>query len=135
MQYVTASDLANLIRKESGNPTKTYEIIDMRDDDYIDGKIVDSINIPSEEFTEEVATRLCEKLKNKSLVIFHCHLSQVKHELGFYKVRGPSAAKLYENIIKDEGRDIFMQKIAVLEGGFSKWRNLFEHDADLYQNI
>lgn len=54
---------------------KKFQIVDVRDDDYIGGHIPGSINIPSRQFGRRVPA-LVQDLKDFDAVVFTCALSQ-----------------------------------------------------------
>lgn len=54
---------------------KSFQIVDVRDDDYIGGHIPGSINIPSRQFSSRVED-LVDELKGHDAVVFTCALSQ-----------------------------------------------------------
>jgi rhodanese-related sulfurtransferase len=54
---------------------KKFQIVDVRDDDYIGGHIPGSLNIPSRQFGGRVPS-LVHELKDCDAVVFTCALSQ-----------------------------------------------------------
>lgn len=72
--------------KESKPATvaKTFQIVDVRDDDFVGGSIPGTVNIPSRRFGSKVDA-LVEELKDYEAVVFTCALSQQ---------RGPNVRRL-----------------------------------------
>lgn len=92
--------------------TQDMVVVDLRTFDYAGGHIRGSMQIPSTGLvvrTDEVITLLAEY----SVVIFHCMLS--KH-------RAPHCARIYKKRLMELGRQ---QHVAILEGGYGKWRMLY----------
>ena len=58
-------------------PSKDYLVVDVRDDDYAGGHILNGQNWPSQSFMQKV-DEFVEKTKNTKTVVFHCALSQVR---------------------------------------------------------
>lgn len=54
---------------------KTFQIVDVRDDDYIGGHIPGTLNIPSRQFPSRVDA-LVDQLEDREAVVFTCALSQ-----------------------------------------------------------
>jgi len=54
---------------------KTFQIVDVRDDDYIGGHIPGCLNVPSRIFSFRVED-LVDELKDNEAVVFTCALSQ-----------------------------------------------------------
>ena len=67
-------ELSDLIKSDK-KPKEDYIIIDVRDDDFEGGNIINCVNEPSSTFEDNVQ-RLVESTKNVPTVIFHCALSQ-----------------------------------------------------------
>jgi Cdc25 family phosphatase len=132
---ISRERLAELVRaKQSG-----LTVVDVRDDDFIGGHIAGCKNVPTS--THDYAMpELVRNLKDQDTVVFHCALSQQ---------RGPASALRYlrekERLAgsgnqesktgKDEettegqsegkqaeGKD---QRVYVLDGGFTKWQEVF----------
>lgn len=110
---------------------KDFIIIDVRDSDFVGGKIKDSINYPSIEFESKV-TKLQDYLFLEKVndVVFHCMLSQI---------RGPTSATIFYNSLKKKNENPEKQKylndikphIWVLKGGFKKWKRLYGSDTEV----
>ncbi|KAJ3922387.1 Rhodanese-like domain-containing protein [Lentinula edodes] len=124
--YITGDELAEIIR--SGKiPKKDYLVVDVRDDDYAGGNIVGGLNVPSNEFLNNV-DKLVKETKDVPLVIFHCALSQV---------RGPKAARIYKETrqnVLSETDSTSSTKILVLRDGFTGFQSKFKDDANLVEN-
>ncbi|KAJ1823110.1 Cdc25 phosphatase Ibp1 [Coemansia sp. RSA 2599] len=120
--YISADDLAKLVRDSSKIPGTDYVVIDVRDEDYRGGHIRGSVNVPAHELSKK-APALVRKYEKVPLMIFHCALSQV---------RGPKSARIYGDAVQDAlvaaSRDspLFDQEINVLRGGFNSWLYRFK---------
>ncbi|KAI9821187.1 MAG: hypothetical protein M1827_003921 [Pycnora praestabilis] len=76
-----------LLNQQKSSPSQSpIAIIDVRDDDHVGGHIAGSTHVPSSTLDYRTA-ELVRTLKPKSIVVFHCALSQQ---------RGPSAALRYQ---------------------------------------
>ncbi|ORY88375.1 hypothetical protein BCR35DRAFT_301490 [Leucosporidium creatinivorum] len=84
-RYIDHSELAQLMRS-GAQPGRDYQVVDVRDHDFVGGNITGALNQPSEQRTEQTVSELVSKLDGIPKVIFHCALSQV---------RGPKAARIY----------------------------------------
>ncbi|KAK5693341.1 Cdc25 phosphatase Ibp1 [Elasticomyces elasticus] len=126
---ISREELAKLVRdKEPG-----ISIIDVRDSDYIGGHIVGCQNVPTSTHDYRMP-ELVRTLADKDTVVFHCALSQQ---------RGPSSALRYlrerermsakgEATSGEQGKDAAKeQKVVVLDGGFTKWQEVYGTDAEL----
>ncbi|KAJ2887807.1 Cdc25 phosphatase Ibp1 [Coemansia asiatica] len=120
--YLSADDLAKLIRDSSKIPGIDYVVVDVRNEDYRGGHIKGSINVPAHELHLKVPA-LAKKYEKVPLVIFHCALSQV---------RGPKSARIYRDAVQDalvtasQDSPLFDQQINVLRGGFNSWLYRFK---------
>ncbi|KAJ1865083.1 Cdc25 phosphatase Ibp1 [Coemansia sp. RSA 2703] len=120
--YISADDLAKLVRDPSKKPKVDYLIVDVRDEDYRGGHIKGSINVPAHEIQQK-ARSLAEEYKAVPLVVFHCALSQV---------RGPKSARIYRETVKEalvtaaSSDPLFDQQVNVLRGGFNSWLYRFK---------
>ncbi|KAF2705632.1 hypothetical protein K504DRAFT_471618 [Pleomassaria siparia CBS 279.74] len=160
MSLITLSDLTYISREDLSSqiltsPTITLPsrtaIIDVRDSDHIGGHIKGSKWVPSSQLDYRIP-ELVRTLKDKEVVVFHCALSQQ---------RGPSAALRYlrekkrldpEGLVeskgdvggkeggqgkedgddgKEDGKEKKVQKVVVLDGGFTKWQEKFGEDERL----
>lgn len=122
LPYITRDRLASLIRAK----TPGLSIIDVRDNDYIGGHILNSQNIPIHTHDYRMP-ELVRTLRDQDTVVFHCTLSQQ---------RGPGSALRYlrerermnekgEVGVRKDGEDLAKaQKVFVLEGGFNKWQEV-----------
>ncbi|KAF2156745.1 Rhodanese-like protein [Myriangium duriaei CBS 260.36] len=117
LQRISPSALATILRQPP-NARPNIAIIDVRDSDYIGGHILGCRNVPVH--THDTAMpELVRTLRSADIVVFHCALSQQ---------RGPASALRYarERERKGEG-----QSVVVLEGGFSRWQELYGEDKEL----
>ncbi|EDR13420.1 uncharacterized protein LACBIDRAFT_292636 [Laccaria bicolor S238N-H82] len=123
MRYITADQLAQLMKSEGKVPEKDFLVVDVRDDDYAGGNIKGSLNQPSSKFLMNV-DGLVKQTKEVPLVIFHCAFSQA---------RGPKAARIYEETRSNIGKDID-HEVIVLQGGFSQFQAKYKDDPTLVEN-
>ena len=107
---------------------KKPTIIDVRDEDRIEGHIPTSRHVPSETFNDQLPA-LVDDLRDDPVVVFHCALSQQ---------RGPRAAMQYlkarrrlglesnddDDDDDDDDRRKTRQKVYILEGGYAAWQEL-----------
>jgi len=101
--------------------TRTVVVVDLRTFDYPGGHIRGSLQVPSAGVvvrTDEVIALLAEY----STVIFHCMLSM--H-------RAPQCAQIYKKRLLALGRQ---QCVAILEGGYSRWRMLYSGNTSLIED-
>lgn len=59
----------------STNSPKSFQIVDVRDDDYVGGHITGSVNVPSRQLPSRVDD-LADELSGNEAVVFTCALSQ-----------------------------------------------------------
>lgn len=122
-KYMTGDDLAQMMKSDK-TPAKDFLVVDVRDDDYEGGNIKGAMNYPSREFLLNV-DKLVAETKDVPVMVFHCTLSQV---------RGPKAARIYqetrENII-DAAPE---QAVYVLRNGFSDFQIKYKDDPLLVEN-
>ncbi|KAJ3316479.1 hypothetical protein HDU76_001759 [Blyttiomyces sp. JEL0837] len=134
--FIDQQVLADMIKDPKLKPGVDYQVVDVRDSDFIGGNIKDAVNIPSYEIVENPESYI-PKLQQPKKLIFHCALSQV---------RGPKSANAYlrarlakemeevesgavkENDKKDR------QEVWVLRGGFNQWQARYKDDKDLTEN-
>lgn len=72
--YINHDELAQLLK--TGQAGKTYQVVDVRDDDFAGGNIVGALNSPSEQLTDESLDALATKLKDGaqlSFLVLHGH--------------------------------------------------------------
>ncbi|KAI8995866.1 Rhodanese-like domain-containing protein [Gaertneriomyces semiglobifer] len=117
--FITAAELAGLVRDKAKVPGKDYVVVDVRQDDYPFGNIPGAVNIPADEF---LALQSAEQFDQVPKVIFHCALSQV---------RGPKCARHYHQLVKP---DVTKQEVLILQGGFTTWQQLHNADKELIEN-
>ncbi|RXW22473.1 hypothetical protein EST38_g3370 [Candolleomyces aberdarensis] len=121
-KYLTADELAAIIKSSDKVAEKDYLVVDVRDDDFVGGNIVGCHNQPSGKFMLHVHD-LARKTKDVPLVIFHCALSQV---------RGPKAARIYN----ETRRNLFPEdnyEVAVLREGFTTFQAKYKDDPVLVE--
>jgi Cdc25 family phosphatase len=111
--------VVTLLEWFTSNSPKLREtlILDVREDDYVFGKIPGSVNIPFCIFTESLPN-VMELLKGKRYAIVHCHFSQS---------RGPAAAEILAKSL-DGVDDLIDVEVLVLEGGWKTWRLICASD-------
>ena len=99
--------------------------------DYIGGHIKGSLHTPID-LLDVLLPSLVRRCKDKEVVVFHCSLSQQ---------RGPTAARRYllerDTILKAQGQEVpaASQRVAVLDGGFSGWQQLYGEDERLTEGF
>jgi Cdc25 family phosphatase len=94
--------------------------VDLRDQDFYGGHIPGCVHITAQQFRDNIDGAMA-KLQHAGLVIFHCLISM--H-------RAPMCAKLYKERLMQLGRQ---QEVAVLEGGFTAWRDVFSGNPRLIE--
>ncbi|TFK27697.1 Rhodanese-like protein [Coprinopsis marcescibilis] len=124
MKWINGDELAGIMKTEGKEAKKDFLVVDVRDDDFIGGNIVGAKNEPSNEFLTSVDA-LVKETKDVPLVIFHCALSQV---------RGPKAARIYEEAKKKLYPDEDKQEVAVLRDGFTQFQVKYKDDPKLVEN-
>ncbi|KAF6755882.1 Rhodanese-like domain-containing protein [Ephemerocybe angulata] len=119
---MTAEELAALMKSGEKVPSKDFLVVDVRDDDFAGGNIVGARNHPANKFMLSVPG-LVKETKDLPLVVFHCALSQI---------RGPKAARIYEETRKNLFPDA-TGEIVVLREGFTKFQSLYKDDPTLVE--
>ena len=109
----------------------TYMIIDVREDDYLIGKIKSSLNIPYYTLDQTILNRIYQKLIDENItnIIFHCSYSQQ---------RGPSTALKFLRSLDDNGLlklDRADLNVWVLKGGFNKFYKKYGSNPTLVTDI
>ncbi|KAF9969781.1 hypothetical protein BGZ73_007697 [Actinomortierella ambigua] len=115
-EYVDSDVVEKLVLDKTKIPGKDYLVIDVRDEDYVNGHIPGSLNVPSTALSD----KLVELQKQHAAVpklFFHCALSQV---------RGPKAARIWAEGLEErkaaEVEGLKQQEVYVLRGGFVQWQ-------------
>lgn len=135
LERISRERLAELVRAKQPGLT----IVDVRDDDFIGGHIAGCQNVPTSTH-DHAMPELVRTLKDQDTVVFHCALSQQ---------RGPASALRYlrekqrltgggskeaktekepegtENEWESKQGEGKAQKVYVLDGGFTKWQEVF----------
>ncbi|KAJ2208935.1 Cdc25 phosphatase Ibp1 [Coemansia sp. RSA 521] len=118
--FISAQELAQLVR----DPTKTagtdYLVVDVRDSDFAVGHIPGALNVPAHDMYAKAGS-IIDTYSHVPLVVFHCMLSQQ---------RGPKAARIYKETV--DGRlkvsapndPLFAQSVRVLDRGFGGWSRM-----------
>jgi Cdc25 family phosphatase len=137
VKYLDGPTLKSWILQGHTNLGSNFQIIDVRDGDYIGGHIVCSKHIESNSFKNEKSIQTLSLLlntlrqKKQDTVVFHCMLSQQ---------RGPSSAMRFMRYLneklelsQDQQELEFVQsvKIYILRGGFGKWQEVYGEDPKL----
>jgi rhodanese-related sulfurtransferase len=160
MSLITLSDLSYISREDlSGqllsSPSNNIAIIDVRDSDHIGGHIKGSTWVPSSQLDYKTP-ELVRTLKDKELVVFHCALSQQRGPSAALRYlrekrrldpdsvtesNGEVREREEEgkgDVGKEEsGKEVEgtkakkVQKVIVLDGGFTKWQEKFGEDERL----
>jgi len=127
--FISARQLAVMMKTEGKVPGKDFAVIDVRGEDYAGGHIKGAIHQSSKTLPHGGVEEIREKTKNVPTVIFHCLLSQV---------RGPESARLYATStaeLRRNGGDAPVdQEILVLRGGFTEFQALYKGDTDLVED-
>ncbi|KAG0687539.1 hypothetical protein C6P40_002202 [Pichia californica] len=140
IKYLTDPTLKTWILQGHTNLGSKFQVIDVRDSDYVGGHIINSLHIESAKFkndtTLETISGLLNRLREKDqdTVVFHCMLSQQ---------RGPSSAMKFMRFLNErlenptdstELEFIKNMKVYVLLGGFGKWQQEYGEDPTLTEN-
>uniref|UniRef100_A0A7S1U895 Rhodanese domain-containing protein n=1 Tax=Phaeomonas parva TaxID=124430 RepID=A0A7S1U895_9STRA len=130
LTYVDGDELRGWI-KENGRVSgvdAAWGVVDVRDEDFdeMGGHIPGCIHIGSEDFDEDAADRLVERIKGTGgalrRLIFHCTMSQV---------RGPTLASSFKaRLTQEEDEDFEPPEVCVLAGGFRRWSRAADGDPD-----
>ncbi|KAJ7288039.1 Rhodanese-like domain-containing protein [Mycena rebaudengoi] len=123
-KYISGDELAEIIRNKDKVAHQDYLVVDVRDDDYAGGNIKNALNLPSRQFYTSVLS-LVDKTADVKLVVFHCALSQV---------RGPKAARVYEETRQSVAHDKPAPEVVVLRNGFTEFQRKFKDDPALVEN-
>ncbi|KAI0304459.1 Rhodanese-like protein [Multifurca ochricompacta] len=124
LRYISIDDLSAIIKSEK-RPGKDYLIVDVRDDDYIGGNIINCHNYPSVTLLDKLDD-LVKDTRDVPQVIFHCALSQL---------RGPKAARLYNERRNRQQKDQDVpHEVLILRGGFTEFQAKFKDDPQLVEN-
>lgn len=102
-----------LVRWFDDGSIEHIAIIDVREADYVTGRVKGSLHYPFHKLTEHLP-ELVAMAATKRTIIFHCHFSQT---------RGPRAAKLLSMELPEEEAT----RVCVLEGGWKTWQTLCHH--------
>ncbi|KAJ2803626.1 Cdc25 phosphatase Ibp1 [Coemansia guatemalensis] len=119
--FISATELAKLVRDTKKKPGTDYLIVDVRDEDYKVGHIPGAVNIPSHDIPLR-AGELIDKYSHVPQVVFHCALSQQ---------RGPKSARIYKEVVQrrlqvsNANDPLAKQSIQVLKKGFVGWADTF----------
>jgi rhodanese-related sulfurtransferase len=131
-KYISAEELATIIRDPAKKPWSDYLVVDVRDDDYAGGNIPGAVNIPSRDYHMKVNDLIKEAHeKDVKLLVFHCSLSQQ---------RGPKAARIYEEMrsnlypLAKEAQPGDPKEVAILRDGFTSFQAKFKDDPKLVEN-
>jgi rhodanese-related sulfurtransferase len=98
-------------------------VVDVRQDDFIIGKILGSVHMPFDRFPEPAISSLralVEQMKPK-YIITHCH---------FCQTRGPKTARMlqYSGVFD-------ACEVLYLEGGWEAWSRAYGGNADLVEKL
>lgn len=91
--YLTAAELHALLVKPATRDTTL--VVDVRDDDFVDGHIAGAINVPSRIFQQSL-DEIEEAAQGKELVVLHCMMSQQ---------RGPACATILAQAMAKKQRE------------------------------
>jgi rhodanese-related sulfurtransferase len=154
LSYISREDLSAQLLS-SPSPSNNIAIIDVRDSDHIGGHIKGSTWVPSSQLDYKTP-ELVRTLKDKEVVVFHCALSQQrgpsaalrylrekrrldpdsvtesKDEVKESEEGGKGDIGKQEGGKEAEGAKAKkVQKVIVLDGGFTKWQEKFGEDERL----
>ncbi|KAI8902356.1 Rhodanese-like domain-containing protein [Globomyces pollinis-pini] len=104
---------------------RDYLVVDVRDDDFNGGNIINAINIPSATFDANLPS-IHQQLKPIPKLYFHCALSQV---------RGPKCAQKYVNFINASDEHSLQQQVFIVRGGYQDFAAQYQNNKDLVQNV
>ncbi|OXG21673.1 hypothetical protein C366_01356 [Cryptococcus neoformans Tu401-1] len=125
-KYISAEQLAEIIKAKPAETLKDFVVVDVRDSDFVGGNIVSALNYPSDRFHATV-DELVEKLEKVPKVVFHCYLSQA---------RGPKAARIYSETRNHRyPNPSTPQEIFVLRDGFSGFQARYRDDPELIEKF
>ena len=126
LMWIEAEELAPIIHKQP----HSVMIVDLRDDDYEVGHIVNSVNVPSESLGKQSAMQqlLDRAVSNDQLeyVVFHCYYSQV---------RGPTFGQKFHNLLQEKYPDNDRLQCKVLRGGWGYWYKRWRTEDDVHRYI
>ncbi|ORX33791.1 Rhodanese-like domain-containing protein [Kockovaella imperatae] len=124
-KYITADELAKILKAKPASDVKDIAVVDVRDDDFAGGNIVSAVNVPSSTFHDSVGG-LVKRLEKCPSVVFHCALSQQ---------RGPKAARIYAETREASLSSPPTQQIYVLRDGFTGFQSKFRNDPELVEKF
>lgn len=140
LKYLSDPTLKQWILQGHTNLGSKFQVIDVRDSDYVGGHIVNSLHIEASKFQNTQSSKMMHDLvsklrkNNQDTVVFHCMLSQQ---------RGPSSAMKFMRYLSermntsDDSEEIgFVKniKVYVLLGGFGKWQQEYGEDSKLTED-
>ncbi|KAJ2355575.1 Cdc25 phosphatase Ibp1 [Coemansia erecta] len=130
--FISAAELAKLVRDPKKKAGTDYLVVDVRDSDFAVGHIPGALNVPAHDMYVR-AGEIIGAYSHVPLVVFHCLLSQQ---------RGPKAARVYQEIVRERlgvtahGDPLFGQQVRVLERGFGGWAESFlESEPELIEGF
>jgi rhodanese-related sulfurtransferase len=116
VEWIQPEELYQIMMHEQKDSNQQLVVVDVRDEDFKEGKILNSIHHTSESILiHGFPTRFLDRFFNENhsfLVVFHCFYSQC---------RGPACAETFANALKSKQN----VRIAVLTGGYQRWRVLY----------
>ncbi|KAH7827609.1 putative Cdc25 family phosphatase [Monocercomonoides exilis] len=113
--YIEQDELISLLDK---NPLDVI-IVDVRDEDYENGRLPRSIHYPSDTFLLNLNDLITEIANMKPIpthIVFHCYLSQR---------RGPKSAKYFLELSSSRLPHCV---VSILKGGWEEWYIRFHGD-------
>lgn len=137
VKYLSGPTLKTWILQGHTNLGSPFQIVDVRDSDYVGGHIKTSQHIEAKNFKNETSLQTLSHLLNnmkqnhQDTIVFHCMLSQQ---------RGPSSAMRFMRYLnerielsqdQDELEFVTNIKVYVLRGGFGKWQEAYGEDPNL----
>lgn len=117
------------------SPNGTFQVIDVRDSDYVGGHIRGSWNYPASDLNGSKILELQQRIYDAKIkdVVFHCMLSQA---------RGPKSALKFlrslDDIVDPEMQRYFQQddvRVYILKGGFTEWAGEYGPNSEVTEDF
>eukprot|EP01100_Stratorugosa_tubuloviscum_P000668 TRINITY_DN1148_c1_g1_i1.p1 TRINITY_DN1148_c1_g1~~TRINITY_DN1148_c1_g1_i1.p1 ORF type:complete len:182 (-),score=82.20 TRINITY_DN1148_c1_g1_i1:114-659(-) len=115
---IGAENLAELIRKR-----EDFQVIDVRDQDFVGGNVVGAVNISHSTF-ESRSEELVQRYGGKKYVVFNCMHGQL---------RSPASALGFVQKLKQHS--LSADNVFVLSGGFQEFLVKFGKEAGMIENF
>jgi len=124
LMWIEAEELASILLSNN----KKVLVVDLRDEDYEVGHVINSVNYPSQTLNEEALEKLLNKVVDEGteMIVFHCHYSQV---------RGPAFGQKFHNLVEDKLPETSQLQCKVLRGGWGNWHKRYRSEVDVQRYI